>query len=376
MNKKETAEIKKNFSDKSGFFIIDKILIGFVDAEKNLRYHNINSCITMPAEEQSLCEETLKKVLNTGVGKNFIEYEFPTEAYEEGKPQELLYRLLKSGLKDEEVAVEFLSHVAQSMAHEGPYAVITAFCSYTIRRKNKNDEYSDVNDELFDYLLTAVCPVNTCGGGFIFNAENNEVEKKTYPDLKISHTPEHGFLFPTFSSRSTDINHVMYYTKSAAKPNVSIVEHVLGCNFVMSAENEKANFQNILRTVVNDDLDYMLIQTVNDKIQNIIEENRHETDVTQIDSQKLHEILSDIGVKNEKLEALETVYEQSCGKAALTATNLVENKTVMAFPGITLNIKPDFADKVRTSVIDGRRCILIDIDDPTIQINGLPVNLS
>ena len=42
----------------------------------------------------------------------------------------------------------------------------------------------------------------------------------------------------------------------------------------------------------------------------------------------------------------------------------------------TVNIKPDAADKVRTSVVDGRRCLLIDIDDPTIEINGLPVTLS
>ena len=36
MNKKETAEIKKNFSDKSGFFIMEKVLTAFVDNEKNV----------------------------------------------------------------------------------------------------------------------------------------------------------------------------------------------------------------------------------------------------------------------------------------------------------------------------------------------------
>ena len=95
MNKKETAEIKKNFSDKSGFFIMERILTAFVDAEKNLRYHNINSCLTMPAEEHEVYDETLKKVLNTNVGKSFVEYEFPNEAYDEGKPQDILYTLLK-----------------------------------------------------------------------------------------------------------------------------------------------------------------------------------------------------------------------------------------------------------------------------------------
>jgi hypothetical protein len=43
--------------------------------------------------------------------------------------------------------------------------------------------------------------------------------------------------------------------------------------------------------------------------------------------------------------------------------------------GITVNIKPSAADKVRTSVVGGRRCLLIDLDDPTIEINGLPVRL-
>ena len=73
---------------------------------------------------------------------------------------------------------------------------------------------------------------------------------------------------------------------------------------------------------------------------------------------------------------VEPVYEKVCGKAPLTASNLVETKTVLASPGITVNIKASAADKVRTSVIDGRRCLLIDIDDPTIEINGLPVTLN
>ena len=70
------------------------------------------------------------------------------------------------------------------------------------------------------------------------------------------------------------------------------------------------------------------------------------------------------------------VFEKVCGNTPLTASNLTESKTVLAAPGITVNIKPSAADKVRTSVVDGRRCLLIDIDDPTIEINGLPVTLS
>ena len=124
MNKKETAEIKKNFSDKSGFFIMERVMTGFVDAEKNVRYHKTSSCLTMSVEEHDVYDETLKKVLNTNVGKNFCEYEFPNEAYGEGKPQEILYSLLRSELKDEEICENFMNHMANNFQHEGPYAVI------------------------------------------------------------------------------------------------------------------------------------------------------------------------------------------------------------------------------------------------------------
>ena len=144
----------------------------------------------------------------------------------------------------------------------------------------------------------------------------------------------------------------------------------------MSAENEKASFQNILKSVVGDDLDYMLIKTVNEKLQEVVEENKDDTDKTVIDNSRLKTILSDIGVPEERVQMVEPVYEKVCGTAPLTAANLVETRTVLTSPGITVNIKPSAADKVRTSVVDGRRCLLIDIDDPTIEINGLPVTLN
>lgn len=377
MNKKETAEIKKNFSDKSGFFIMERVLTAFIDAEKNVRYHNVSSCLTMPVEEHDVYDETLKKVLNTNVGKAFVEYEFPNEAYDEGQPQYILYNLLKTELKDDLACEDFLNHIANNMAYEGPYAVITSYCCYTIRKKDKNDEFADEGqDELYRYLLTAICPVNTSKDGFVFDSSNNEITKKMNTELIISKAPSDGFLYPVFSNRSTDINHVMYYSKSANKPNISVIENVLGCTFVMSAESEKTSFQSILKNVVGDDLDYMLIKTVNEKIQEVVEENKDETDKVVIDNGTLKDILSDIGVPEERVQMVEPVYEKVCGSAPLTAANLVETKTVLTSPGITVNIKPSAADKVRTSVVEGRRCLLIDIDDPTIEINGLPVTLN
>ncbi|MCR4639703.1 DUF4317 domain-containing protein [Ruminococcus sp.] len=375
MNKKETAEIKKNFSDKSGFFIMERVLTAFIDADKNLRCHNVSSCLTMPVEEHDVYDETLKKVLNTNVGKAFVEYEFPNEAYDEGQPQNILYTLLTSELKDDAACEDFLNHIANNIAYTGPFAVITAYCTYTIRKKDKNDEFAEDDDEIYRYILTAICPVNTSKDGFVFDSVDNEITKKVNTELIISKAPSDGFLYPVFSNRSSDVNHVMYYTKNIKSPNVSVVENVLGCTFVMSAESEKNSFQSILKNVVGDDLDYMLIKTVNEKIQEVVEDNKEDTDRVVIDNARLKDILVDVGLPEERVSMVEPVYEKVCGNAPLTAANLVETKTVLTSPGITVNIKPSAADKVRTSVVEGRRCLLIDIDDPTIEINGLPVTL-
>ena len=143
----------------------------------------------------------------------------------------------------------------------------------------------------------------------------------------------------------------------------------------MSAQNEKEKFQQVISSVVGNDLDYTVITKVNEKIQEVIEQSKHETELAVIDDRKLRTILSDAGVSDEKLESLSAVYQDTVGKAGLTASNLVETKTVVATPEITINIKNGATDKIRTSVIQGRKCLIIDLDDPSITINGLSTSL-
>ena len=104
--------------------------------------------------------------------------------------------------------------------------------------------------------------------------------------------------------------------------------------------------------------------------------SKNETELPLIDDNKLHNILFDAGVSSEKLDALPAVFKEKVGEAeGLTAENLVENKVVLSTPEITINISRDAAEKVRTSVIGGRRCLVIDLDDPSISVNGLTTSV-
>ena len=301
-----------------------------------------------------------------------MEYEFPKEAYEDEGAQKILYDVVSSKMKDESSLDAFLQKIITKIDYAASFSLLTAHCTYSIMKKNKNDDDDTDNiSEEYNFIVTAICPANTNDIGLFYDEETQTISKKSNTEMIISKVPTDGFLYPVFSDRSPDVNHVMYFSKKADKPNISIIENVLDCIFVMSAENEKAKFQQILNSVVNDELNYNVITQVNDKIREVVDLSKNETEAAKINDKQLKHILSDVGVSAEKLEALEPAYKTIVGEAELTASNLADNRTVVVTPDVTINIKKDAACRLRTSSIEGRNCLIIDLDDPNIKVNGL-----
>ncbi len=365
MNKKEVAEIKKNFTDSSGFFTLNHIVSAYVDPQKNVRCKDNKLYALIPEDEGAVMLETLKKVLGGSVGKNLMEYAFPREEYEEDGAQNVLYAALKGKLEDELANDKFLTRIIDNMEYEMAYMLIMGYCTYSI---GEGYEYN--------FIVAAVCPVCTEDYGLMFDGKANAIAKKANTDLIISRTPTDGFLFPVFSDRAPDVNNVMYYTKTPKKPNLSIVEDVLGCNFVMSFQREKETFRQVLTDVAADELSYTVITQINEAVRDIVNNAKNETELPLLDENKLHSILFDAGVSSDKLDSLHAVFKEKVGEAdGLTAENLSENKIVLATPEITVNINRYAADKVRTSVIGGRKCLVIDLDDPCVTVNGVNVSI-
>ena len=374
MNKKEVSEIKKNLSDDSGFFTINSVLTAFIDTDKKVRVCKVRPYTEILSDELDIIRDTLKKVLSTSVGKSFIEYQIPNEQYDQDGIQPLLYNLVKEKFQDDELVENFVNRVAQNIDYTPSFAIISAHCTYTVRVKNKNNDFNEDNTLDYNFMLTAFCQAELSDMGLVFSQD--ELSKKDNTEFVVSKSANDGFLYPTFSDRSPDVNAIMYYTKTYKKPNLSIIEDILGCEFIMSAQSEKAEFQNILKTVVGDDLNYNVITSVNDKIKEIIDFNKNDTETTTIDKSRLKYILHEVGVDNEKLLALDTVYETSMDKNSFTASNIVDTKTVISTPEITVNISQEGVQKIHTSNINGRRCIVIDVDDPSVEINGLPTKIN
>lgn len=374
MNKKELADLKKNFDDKCGFFTFNRVLRAFVDSDKNVIFKNHSLLGTLPSEEQELIMVTLRKGLSGTLGKNLIEYNFPNSQYEEGGAQHILYNVLKTKFQNDEHTEAFLDNITKNIEYTSTFAIISAHCTYTIFRRDKNDELSEQNND-YNFILTVLCPVEIGEDVLVFDDDSNNICLIPKKDRVVSRNPTDAFLFPILTCGDPDINAVLCYSSKPKEPNRSLVKEVLGCETTFTAVGEKEIFGKVLHDIIGKDLDYTLITTINDKIAEEVKEHRFDSKPATIDDTKLKDILCDSGVEDEKLEKVHKVYTEAVGQKALTASNLISTKTVVATPDITINIGKNATEKVRTSVIGGRKCLVIDLDDPNIVINGLPTTI-
>ena len=356
MNKKEINEIKKNLDKDSGFFTINHVVTACVDAEKKIKCMTNQMNNLIAEDESELIVAYLKKILSGSIGKNLLEYHFPNDAYLEDGAQLFLNEVLRSKLTDSDLVQKYIDRIIEKMEYLSTYTIFTAHCTYAVKNKNKNldDDIGGDSDSNYNFLITAICPVNLRIDGLIYDEQANSIAKKDTAD-RIVDPPTDGFLFPLFSDRQADINGVLYYTKNAKKPNSSIVEELLGCEYSMSGISEKATFHAIMNNVCGEELDLKVINTVNSK--------------------DISNILWESGISQQKLEHLPKVYETALGEKELTCANLVDKKTVLTVPGVTVNISKDGMDRVRTQTVGGKKCLVIELDEDKMSVNGLETTL-
>lgn len=380
MNKKELTEIRKNFNENSGFFTLDRVMTAYVDPEKNVLFKENKNYALIPEDEGTVMFETLRKVLGGSLGKNLVEYAFPERAYGEVRGGNGAYVPLnltvKGKLTNSYANDELVEKIVNNYECSGAYAIIIGYCTYSIMSRDKNDEENGNSTDEYNFIVTALCPACTGDDGLMFDRSNASIIKKSNTDLLISRTPTDGFLYPVFSNRAPDVYSVMHYTKTPKKPNISMIEDVLDCDFVMTCQNEKAAFGKILSEVLGDDLSYTVITQVNERLREIVARHKSDTELPKINEDTLRNILLGIGIDYNSLEALPAVFKENVTNCeGLTAVNLVENKVVIKTPEVTVSVDGIAADHVRTSVRDGRKCLVIDLDDPNVTVNDINVRL-
>lgn len=370
MNKNEVSEIRKHFNPNDDFLVLNRVITSVVDAESNVKYSKLQSFTELTEHEIELYFNTLKHVISKKLNKNFTEYQFTTSEYTEGSSQDILFTAMDTKFSDLDT---FVNNIVQNMAYSFPYAIIAAHCTYTLFHKNKSDEEDKFNEESFKFIVTAICPIGASETGFGFNFMKDEFLSSSDKTLYISKKPSDGFMFPTFSNRTSDINSVMYYAEKYKEPNISIIEAVLGCEFKMSADQEKSAFRDILTDVAEDYISYQSLQFINSEFEILLADSKSDTDPVVLEPSRLKDLLRDMGVPEDKIESVDKVYADYCGAHRLHVSNLISTSMSIKCDGISIAVKDEDIQVMLQETEAGRR-LIINIPDSELSINDFLIS--
>ncbi len=282
MTKQEISEIKKLLTPRN--CSITRICGCYVDGEKNKKTQLKQAFLALPEEEMFKYFEILRKVLSGTLGKNLLNLEFPmaselilsgagssgdmpkdmahpeaasaqddAQAPEEltggpyglpkdSAPQEgtqaFLLRLRDSRLKDEQLLEEYYDRIIENYEYVGNYLILIIHDAYDVPgRATDGLDMEDASEEVYEYILSCICPVELSKPGLSYDAEENTFRNRTR-DWVVA-LPDAGFLFPAFNDRSSDIHSTLYYSKNPEELKENFVEQLLGCPLPLSAETQK-----------------------------------------------------------------------------------------------------------------------------------------
>jgi len=371
MTKQEIAEIKKLLTPKN--CSITRICGCYVDGEKNKKTELKQAFLALPEEEMFKYFEILRKTLSGTLGKNLMTLEFPLKSEEAGGTQEFLLRLRDSKLKDDTLLEEFYDKIIANYEFVGNYLILVVHDVYDVPgRTSDGIDMEDASDEIYEYILACICPVELSKPGLSYNAVENTFQNRIR-DWVVS-LPETGFLFPAFTDRSSDIHSALYYSKDSEELRDGFVSELLGCPLPLSAGDQKETFQALIEETLGEDCGIEVVKNIHEKLTEMAEEHKEEPEPLVLAKNEVKTILADSGVSNEKLEAFDRHYDETAGETtSLLASNVMNTRTFeVKTPDVVIKVSPDRTDLIETRTINGLECLVIRLDGGVV-VNGITV---
>ncbi len=374
MIKQEINEIKRLFTPNS--CSITRICGCYVDGEKNKKTDFKEAFLSLPEEEIFKYFELLRKTLSGSIGKNLLNLEFPTDTELEDGTQEFLLKLRDSKLKDDALLEEFYDRVIGSYEYVGNYLILLIHDAYDVPGKALDGmTMDDASDTVFEYLLCCICPVALSKPGLSYDASLNEFHNRIRD--WVVNMPETGFLFPSFNDRATDIHSTLFFNKNPEEPHSEFVEGILGCSLPLSAGSQKETFQTIIEETLGEDCEYEVVKSIHENLAEMIEEHKEIPEPLTLDKKEVKNLLEKSGVEEEKLKDFDALYDAAAGDdTALFVSNVASTRSFeVKTPDVVVKVNPDRADLVNTMMVDGRRCLVIEINDQ-VEVNGINVSVA
>ena len=368
MIQKEINEIKGTL--KYTNCSIQKMAGCYVDTEKNMHIISHEQFLCLPEEDQHKYFAIIKKGLSGKVGRNLINISFLPGETE--KRDELL-DIVKTELMDEDKVTELFENIKDNYDYPDNYYIMSVFCAYDIPGITSDGiMMEDASSEVYKFVLTLICPMKPSKPGLTYNPVENVLVNADRNILV--EPPMHGFLFPSFNGRTTDIHSVLYYSKKPEDISDRFVNAVFGCKSPTPAKKQNEIFLEAVSAIETMTFDNAknICASVCEKEQ----EAKEDEDKMLISERETVNMLEASGISGEALsgfkQSLKSAKEE--GGEILTNNIIPNSNKLKVKTGITeISLPVEYADSIEVKKIDGRNCLVIEINDD-LTVNGIKVN--
>ena len=390
MNKKEVMELKRRLKKDQCTFT--KMCGCYVNGNKEKILTFQETFLNLEEEEFYKYLEIARKVLSGTVGNNLLELSFPLEEEEPGHRQHSLMAIRADGLKNTELVDILYDQIIQYYDFVGNYLILLFHDAYDVMTKTSDGISVDESEEVFEYILCAICPVELSKPGLGYLEGENRIGSRIR-DWVVG-VPEQGFIFPAFTDRSTDIHSVMYYTKNAKDTHPELMEGVLGCASIRTGMEKKKAFQEIILNAVPDE----------DKAKNLLLDMQSEINDYVIEQEEIYPeseepilltqetvttLMKNIEIPEHVSEKIEKSFQEEFVDEPPVCEQMLDSKALSLCEQrkkekelqhqivtlqkrlndsqeegqITLNVSPEKACEITADFIDGQRCLIIPINE-------------
>ncbi|WP_291633937.1 DUF4317 family protein [Clostridium sp.] len=380
MNKKELADIRKEFKLDSGMMKIQEIYSVYLKKDnvqidyEPVIHSEFDYFDRMDMDKKDLFLGNFKKILTGALDTKIFELDFQN-IEDENNTQNILGNALKATNKDEiqNYINKLVEKIAANYKYETDIVVTFIKAEYWLGSSHRNmdaDESIDEAVQAFNFILSSVNKIDIPKRTLKFDYTDKEFKANSALDSVINlNAPLEGFMFPSLTSGYSDTDKILYYASKPKELNTSFIENVLNCGFKFTAEDEKNCFSDILKSIIGDKIKPELMQDIYVNIHELSEQ-AEEGQTPTLGALDVKNILNSCGA--EIIFDIETAFEETCGsKYDFKINNIVPEfnsksiKITSEIANITVTPKDlNSVKQVRNK--DGRRCLLIEIDEDIV----------
>jgi hypothetical protein len=375
MNKKDIANIRKQFKLDNHLMQLKEIYNVYVNKESGEIYHQVSQPFQLlDLEAQELFLANFKKVLTGNLGAKLFELKFKRDV--EYSTQSILFEGLQEALT-EDWRENMLQVVEKMFAHASyEFDTVVTFIRGEYRKvtKKRNQESEEGgDDEVYsnEFLLCSLNKTDQPKKSLMFDYIEKEFKSYHVVDPIINlESPLSGFLFPAFNDNAADVNHILYYSGKANQPDYAFIEEVLNCEDIMTAQENKDSFDLILKEVMGDEVDTKVFANVYEEIDRVVQESveNEESDAPTLDYRDIERILTVSGVENVDTAKVEHAFKSVVAdeKHEFNATSLVPKTIKISTKLAEVTINPKDMKNVKYITYEGKRCLLLEVDEEVV----------